>query len=46
MSNQSSNPLDLSVYLPKSAQEHPATEWHSVENDGEGRLRELAEKGG
>jgi TRAP-type uncharacterized transport system substrate-binding protein len=39
MSNPSSNPFDLSAYLPKSAREHPATEWHSVENDGEGHLR-------
>ena len=39
MSNPSSNPLDLSVYLPKRAHEHPATEWHSVENNGESHLR-------
>ena len=36
MSNPSSSPFDLSAYLPKSAREHPATEWHSVENNGEG----------
>ena len=39
MSNPSSNPFDLSAYLPKSAREHPATQCHSVENDGEGQLR-------
>ena len=39
MSNPSSNPLDLSAYLPKSAREHPAAEWHSVEKNGESHLR-------
>ena len=39
MSNSSSNPFDSSsAYLPQSAREHPATEWHS-ENDGEGHLQ-------
>jgi hypothetical protein len=36
MSNQSYDPFDVSAYLPKSAHEHPATESHSLENDGEG----------
>jgi TRAP-type uncharacterized transport system substrate-binding protein len=39
MSNPASNPFNLSSYLPKSAPEPPATEWHSVENDGSGHLR-------
>jgi TRAP-type uncharacterized transport system substrate-binding protein len=39
MSNPASNPFELSAYLPKSAREHPATEWHSVENDDAGHLR-------
>ena len=39
MRNPSSNPFELSAYLPKREREHPATEWHSVENDGEGHLR-------
>ena len=39
MSNPSSNPLDLSAYLPKRERDHPATDWHAVENDGEGHLR-------
>jgi TRAP-type uncharacterized transport system substrate-binding protein len=39
MSNPSSNPFELSAYLPKREREHPATEWHSVETDGEGHLR-------
>jgi TRAP-type uncharacterized transport system substrate-binding protein/uncharacterized protein YeaC (DUF1315 family) len=39
MSHPSSDPFDPSASLPKSARERPATEWHSVENDGEGHLR-------
>jgi TRAP-type uncharacterized transport system substrate-binding protein len=39
MSNPSRNPFDLAGYLPKSAPEPPAAEWHSVENDGAGYLR-------
>src|SRR4029453_15402555 len=39
MSNPSSNPVDLAAYLPKSAREHPAAEWHSVEKNGESHLR-------
>ena len=39
MTIPSCDPFDLPAYLPKSAREHPATERHSVENDGEGRLR-------
>jgi TRAP-type uncharacterized transport system substrate-binding protein len=39
MSNPSGNPFDLSAYLPKSAPEPPATEWHSVENDGSSHPR-------
>jgi TRAP-type uncharacterized transport system substrate-binding protein len=39
MSNPSSNPFDRSAYLPKREREHPDTEWHSVENDGDGHLR-------
>jgi uncharacterized protein len=36
MSNSSRDLFGVSAYLPKSAHEHPATESHSVENDGEG----------
>ena len=39
MSNPSRDRFDVSAYLPKSAHEHPATELHSVENDGEGHWR-------
>jgi hypothetical protein len=39
MSHPSSDPFDPSASLPKSARERPATEWHSIENDGEGHLR-------
>jgi TRAP-type uncharacterized transport system substrate-binding protein len=39
MSNPAGNPFDLSAYLPKSAPESPATEWHSVENNGSSHLR-------
>jgi TRAP-type uncharacterized transport system substrate-binding protein len=39
MSNPSGNPFDLSPCLPKSARERPATEWHSVANDGSSHLR-------
>jgi TRAP transporter TAXI family solute receptor len=39
MSNPLRDPFDVSAYLPKSAHEHPATESHSVENDGEGHWR-------
>jgi TRAP transporter TAXI family solute receptor len=35
MSNQSRDPFDVSAYLPKSAHEHPATDSHSLDNDGE-----------
>ena len=38
MSNPSSNPFDLSAYLPKCAREHPATKRHSVENACQGHL--------
>src|SRR5262249_42100863 len=39
MSNQSRDPFDVSAYLPKSAHEHPATDSHSLDNDGEGPWR-------
>src|SRR5262249_45040228 len=39
MSNQSRDPCDFSAYLPKSAHEHPATDSHSLANDGEGPWR-------
>ena len=39
MSDPSCDPFDLPAYLPKSAREHSATEWHSVGNDGEDHLR-------
>jgi TRAP transporter TAXI family solute receptor len=35
MSNASRDPFDVSAYPRKSPHEHPATESHSVENDGE-----------
>jgi TRAP transporter TAXI family solute receptor len=39
VSNPSRDSVDVSAYLSKSPHEHPATEWHSVENDGEGHRR-------
>jgi uncharacterized protein len=39
MSNQSRDRFDVSAYLPKSAHEHPATDSHSLDNDGEGPWR-------
>jgi uncharacterized protein len=39
MSKPSRDLFDASAYLPKSAHEHPATESHSVANDGEGHWR-------
>jgi TRAP transporter TAXI family solute receptor len=39
MRNPSRDPFNVSAYLPKSAHEHSATEWHSVEKDGEGHWR-------
>src|SRR5438128_2997819 len=39
MSNASRDPFDVSAYPRKSPHEHPATESHSVENDGEGHWR-------
>jgi hypothetical protein len=39
MSNQSRDLFDVSAYLPKSAHEHPATDSHSLDNDGEGPWR-------
>jgi TRAP-type uncharacterized transport system substrate-binding protein len=39
MSNPPRDLFDGSAYLPKSAHEHPATESHSVANDGDGHWR-------
>jgi TRAP transporter TAXI family solute receptor len=39
MSNSSRDHFDVAAYLRKSVHEHPATESHSVENDGEGHWR-------
>jgi TRAP transporter TAXI family solute receptor len=39
MSNQLRDPFDVSAYLPKSAHEHPATDSHSLDNEGEGPWR-------
>jgi TRAP-type uncharacterized transport system substrate-binding protein len=39
MSNQSSNPLDLSAFLPKGACEHSPTELSSAQHGGEGHLQ-------
>ena len=45
MSKQLRDPFDVSAYLPKSAHGHPATDSHSLDNEGEGPLAIRAEDG-
>ena len=39
MGRQSRDPFDVSAHLPKSVHEHPPTDSHSPDNDGEGHWR-------